>query len=74
MLLSSNPALSTSCNVEFRITEINDNAPQFVNPIDSTDVRETMPVGEIVTLASGNDGKIVSCTKIACYIVRIVRL
>ena len=66
MLLSSNPALSTSRNVEFRITEINDNAPQFVNPIDSTDVRETMPVGEIVTLVSGNDGKIVSYTKIAC--------
>ena len=74
MLLSSNPALSTSGNVEFHITEINDNAPQFVNPIDSTDVRETMPVGEIVTLVSGNDGKIVSYTKIACYIVRIVRL
>ena len=74
MLLSSNPALSISRNVKFRITEINDNAPQFVNPIDSTDVRETMPVGEIVTLVSGNDGKIVSYTKIACYIVRIVRL
>ena len=74
MLLSSNPALSTSHNVKFCITEINDNAPQFVNPIDSTDVRETMPVGEIVTLVSGNDGKIVSYTKIACYIVRIVRL
>ena len=34
--------------------------PQFVNPIDSTDVRETMPVGEIVTLVSGSDGKIYS--------------
>ena len=59
MLLSSSPALSTSRNVEFRITEINDNAP-----IDSTDVRETMPVG-----VSGSDGKIVSYTKIVCYIV-----
>ena len=59
MLLSSSPALSTSRNVEFCITEINDNAPQFVNPFDSTDVREIMPVGEIVTLVSGSDGKIV---------------
>ena len=74
MLLSSSPALSTSRNVEFRITEINDSAPQFVNPIDSTDVRETMSVGEIVTLVTGSDGKIASYTKIACYIVRIVRL
>ena len=59
MLLSNSPALSTSRNVEFLITEINDNAP-----IDSTDVRETMPVG-----VSGSDGKIVSYTKIVCYIV-----
>ena len=50
MLLSSSPALSTSCNVEFHITEINDNTPQFVNPIDSTDVTEIMLFGEIVTL------------------------
>ena len=64
-MLSSSPALSTSCNVEFHITEINDNAPQFVKT-----------VGEMVTLVSGSDGKIVSYTKIAyqLYIVRIVRL
>ena len=72
MLLSSSPALSTSRDVEFHITEINDNAPQFVNPIDSTVVKETIPVGEIVTLVSGSDGKIVSYTKIACYIVSVV--
>ena len=64
-MLSSIPALSTLHNVEFRVTEINDIAPQFVNPIDGTDVRETMPVGEIVTLVSGSDGKIVSYTEIA---------
>ena len=63
-MLSRSLALSTSCNVEFSINEINDNAPQFVTQIDGTDVRETMPVGEIVTLVSGSDGKIVLYIKI----------
>ena len=49
-MLSSSPALSTSCSVEFHITEINENKI----------------VGEIVTLVSGSDGKIVSYIKIAC--------
>ena len=52
---NGNPTLSTSRNVEFRINAINDNAPQFVNPIVSTDVEETRPVGEMVTQVSASD-------------------
>ena len=55
---NGSPVLSTSGNVEFHIIEINDNAPQFVNPIDSTDVRETTPVGELVTQVSASDADI----------------
>ena len=55
---NGSPALTTSCNVEFRIIEISDNAPQFVNPVHSTDIRKTTPVGEMVTQVTASDADI----------------
>ena len=55
---NGNPALSTASNVEFLIIGINDNAPVFVNPVGSTDLEESTPVGEMVAEVSATDADV----------------
>jgi len=55
---NGSPALSVMGNVEFYIIEINDNAPQFVNPVDDIGVEETTAVGEVIARVSASDADI----------------
>ncbi len=60
---SGNSTLKSTTNVSFQLTDINDNAPEFVNPPSSIAINETLMPGEVVYqfVASdrdaGNKGK-----------------